>query len=239
MEMAAITHLGNVRENNEDAYYLDAEIGCLFAVADGMGGHRAGEVASELAIEAVKETFREMAQAHQAPVAAIQKAFALAAEKIEARALTDQACEGMGTTLTMAFKSEDVLYIGHIGDSRAFVVKDGTIKQITKDHSLVAELVRTGAISTEEAKSHPQRNVIMRALSVGCQPVADIHEIELEGENLLLICSDGLTDYLDQDEILKVIKQENQISETVRVLCNSALTQGGHDNITIVAVRFQ
>lgn len=239
MEMAAITHLGNVRENNEDAYYLDAELGCLFAVADGMGGHRAGEVASELAIEAVKETFRQLDDAHKEPVATIQKAFALAAQRIEERAKVDDACEGMGTTLTMAFKSEDVLYIGHIGDSRAFVVKDGGIKQITKDHSLVAELVRTGAISSDEAKNHPQRNVIMRALSVGCQPVADIHEIEIEGDTLLLICSDGLTDYLGQEEILKEIEHQNQISETVRVLCNSALTQGGHDNITIVAVRFQ
>lgn len=239
MEMAAITHLGNVRENNEDAYYMDAEMGCLFAVADGMGGHRAGEVASELAIEAVMEVFRCREEAHKEPVATIQKAFALAAHKIEERAAVDNACEGMGTTLTMAFKSDNVLYIGHIGDSRAFVVKDGTIKQITKDHSLVAELVRTGAISQEDAKSHPQRNVIMRALSVGCQPMADIHEIELEDETLLLICSDGLTDYLSQDDILTEINAQKQISESVSTLCDRALTQGGHDNITIVAVRFQ
>lgn len=238
MEMAAITHRGNVRENNEDAYYLDTEQGALFAVADGMGGHKAGEVASGIAIEELKAVFGGGLHGMD-PVLAIQSTFVRASEAISERAKENPDCDDMGTTFTMAYRLGGVLYIGHIGDSRAYLMGESGLRLVTRDHTLVAELLKSGGITKSEARSHPQRNVIMKALGSGCQPVPDIQEIEIDSECTLLICSDGLTDLVEDHEIEKTLTQETCLVDVVKSLKDLALSRGGHDNITIVCARIK
>lgn len=237
MEMAAITHRGNVRENNEDSYYLDSEKGRIFAVADGMGGHRAGEVASRLAIEALARVFSRLEIAEMQVIESIREVYLSANDAIMAEALQNEQCEGMGTTLTMAYVEPNVIYVGHIGDSRAYAVYKDRIKQLTKDHTLVAELVRTGTITESESRNHPQRNVIMKALGSGDEPAMDIHEIEVEEPFTLMICSDGLTNMMEDSEIMKIVNEHPKLVDAVKALNDLALVRGGHDNITIVAVR--
>ncbi len=237
MEMAAITHRGNVRENNEDSYYLDSARGKVFAVADGMGGHRAGEVASRLAIESLARVFSRLENGDSRVVEHIREVYLAANKAIEAEAAQNEQCEGMGTTLTMAYVEPDVIYVGHIGDSRAYVIYSDHIKQITKDHTLVAELVRTGTITASESKNHPQRNVIMKALGSGNEPAIDLHEVEVEESLTLLICSDGLTNMVEDEEIFNRINQNEKLVDAIKALNELALARGGYDNITIVAVR--
>lgn len=239
MEMAAITHMGNVRENNEDAYYLDTEAGKLFAIADGMGGHKAGEVASQMAIEKVLDIFKRQPVKHDEIIPAIGKAFEEASEAIDQKSKTNAEFEGMGTTLTMVYADSEILYVGHIGDSRAYLIGEEGIKPITKDHTLVSELVRNGTITEAEAKNHPQRNVIMKALGSGCKAIPDIREIEAEADSIIVICSDGLTDLVDDQEIEADFKREPELTQALKSLKDLALSRGGHDNITIVAFRIK
>lgn len=238
MEMAAITHKGNVRENNEDAYYLDTERGQIFAVADGMGGHKAGEVASAIAIDQLKNMFCKNEPVTDA-VAAIQAVFQSASDKIAVEARENPDCDDMGTTFTLAYRLGSVLFVGHIGDSRAYLLGSEGIQLITRDHTLVAELVRSGGITKSEARNHPQRNVIMKALGSGCQPIPDIHEIEIEEACTLLICSDGMSDLVEDHEIEATLKDAPTLVDAVKSLKEKALSRGGHDNITIVCARIK
>lgn len=238
MEMAAITHKGNVRENNEDSYYLDTECGLLFAVADGMGGHKAGEVASAIAIDQLKAVFCQNGPITDA-IAAILAVFQNASDKIAQEAKVNAECDDMGTTFTMALRQGNILYVGHIGDSRAYLLDSKGIQMITKDHTLVAELVRSGGITRSEARNHPQRNVIMKALGSGCQPIPDIHEVEIEEECILLICSDGLSDLVEDQEIEEVLAGAPTLVDAVKILKEKALSRGGHDNITVVCARLK
>lgn len=236
MEMAAITHRGNVRENNEDAYYIDVTDGKLLAVADGMGGHKAGEVASKMAIEKVLEVFKMNRVDSEQIVSAILKTFEEASAEIDAKSNEDENYEGMGTTLTLAYLENGVLYIGHIGDSRAYLVDSKGIRRVTQDHTLVSELVRKGTISEKEAKNHPQRNVIMKALGSGCKGLPEIKEIEISEPTVAVICSDGLTDLVSDEEIQKEISaHRDHLAEALVALKDIALHRGGIDNVTIVA----
>lgn len=236
MEMAAITHMGNVRENNEDAYYLDTEHGRLFAIADGMGGHNAGEVASQMAIDTMVNVFKSGETHALDTIKAIRETFEAASAEIDAKAKENNQFEGMGTTLTLAYWDTHILYVGHIGDSRAYLVDNSGIRPITRDHTLVSELLRSGTITESEARNHPQRNVIMKALGSDCKAVPDILEVEIEEPSVLVLCSDGLSDLIEDGEIAHQIQEKSSLQEALSALKDLALARGGHDNITVVAV---
>jgi protein phosphatase len=219
---AGATDPGRRRRRNEDSYVLDPP---LFAVADGMGGAQAGEVASKLAAGAVKE--------HGADVESLVQE---ANRRVHQRSLEDPNTSGMGTTLTVAAVEDGVISIGHVGDSRAYLVRDGNLEQLTEDHSLVGELMRTGKLSAEEAGSHPQRSMITRALGTDPNVDVDIFSVEPRVGDLFLLCSDGLTSMVDDREILRLVgEKRGDLQELVKVLIKAANKGGGEDNITVVA----
>jgi len=231
--VASLSDTGRRRLRNEDAYVCDPP---LFAIADGMGGAQAGEIASRLAATAIAERARGV-QGEGAVAGLVQAANA----RVYRRALEDPAAAGMGTTVTVGlFDGESgTITIGHVGDSRAYRIREGRLEQLTADHSLVAELVRTGRLTPEQAAEHPHRSVITRA--VGTEPNVDVDTFTIEAApgDLYLLCSDGLTDMVDDAEILAIAGAAEHVPETVaRLLVDAANHAGGVDNITVVAFEF-
>jgi PPM family protein phosphatase len=225
---AALSHAGRKRRHNEDTYVVQPP---LFAVADGMGGANAGEVASSLAAAALQETNGEGPNGEARVASLIQEAN----RRVFRRANEDREVSGMGTTMTVALVEDDHVAIGHVGDSRAYLFRDGELDQLTDDHSLVAELVRSGKLSPEEAETHPQRSVITRA--VGTEPDVDVDTFSIEGAagDLFLICSDGLTDMVDEATIHDALKENRgDLNAAAKALVNAANRVGGEDNITVV-----
>ena len=225
---AAATHAGRKRRRNEDAY---VDRPPLFAVADGMGGAQAGEVASRLAAAALEEDGDGAAGPEERVVALIEEAN----RRVFKRANEDEAASGMGTTMTVALVDDDRVTIGHVGDSRAYRFRGGELEQLTDDHSLVAELVRSGRLTPEEADTHPQRSVITRA--VGTDPDIDVDRFTVEAQpgDVYLICSDGLTDMLDEGQIRDVFAAHpNDLKGAAKALVSAANRVGGDDNITVV-----
>ena len=224
---AAATHPGRKRRHNEDAY---VERPPLFAIADGMGGAQAGEVASRVAAAAVEDAALTGAPAERV-VALIEEAN----RRVFQRANEDAAVSGMGTTMTLALVDENVVTIGHVGDSRAYRVRDGSIEQVTDDHSLVHELVRSGKLSPEEADTHPQRSVITRALGTDPDIDVDVFTLEAEPGDLFLLCSDGLTTMVDDERIVEIFSEHaGDLEAAARALVKDANRRGGEDNITVV-----
>jgi PPM family protein phosphatase len=222
------THPGRKRRHNEDTYVVEPP---LFAVADGMGGAKAGEVASGLAAGALKERGDDGTGGEQRVVELIQEAN----RRVFRRASEDRDASGMGTTMTVALVEPDRVIFGHVGDSRAYLIREGHIEQLTDDHSLVAELVRSGRLSPEEAESHPQRSVITRAVGTEADVDVDTFEIRPEPGDLFLICSDGLTDMVDDETIIRAVeKHRGNLDEAAKALVSAANRVGGEDNITVV-----
>lgn len=227
---ATSTHPGLVRDSNEDSVFPETDGSgpgpVLVAVADGMGGHAAGEVASRIAIETVAESDGAPAdlvtEANQAIVAAAEKR-------------SDQF--GMGTTLTVGvFGDTGTLEVGHVGDSRLYLFRGSHLLQVTEDHSLVAEYLASGAISAEEAQHHPQRNVVTRALGIDREVQADAHTVHLRPGDRVLICSDGLTSMVTDDEIAAILTVQPAAQATGWALIEAANRSGGEDNITVAVV---
>ena len=203
----------------------------LFAVADGMGGAKAGEVASGLAAAAVQESDGE-GQSGEARVAALIEE---ANRRVFRRASEDREASGMGTTMTVALVEDDKVAIGHVGDSRAYLIRNGRLQQLTDDHSLVAELVRSGKLTPEEAEAHPQRSVITRALGTEADVDVDTFSVEATEGDLFLLCSDGLTTMVDDEAILDAVRQNRpNLEHAAKALVNAANREGGEDNITVV-----
>ena len=225
---AGITDPGRRRRRNEDAYVAEPP---LFAIADGMGGAQAGEVASGLAAAVLEEATGE--ERGEARVAALIQE---ANRRVFQRSNEDAATSGMGTTMTVALvdNSDGTIAFGHVGDSRAYRIRGGALEQLTDDHSLVGELVRSGRLSPEEAETHPQRSVITRAL--GTEPDVDIDTftVDAEPDDIYLLCSDGLTDMISTREILSVVEASPDLDEAARHLIEAANAGGGEDNITVV-----
>jgi serine/threonine protein phosphatase PrpC len=224
----ALSHAGRKRRHNEDAYVLEPP---LFAVADGMGGAKAGEVASSLAAAALQESDGEGSSGEDRVAALIEEAN----RRVFRRASEDREAYGMGTTMTVALVEDDRVSIGHVGDSRAYLIREGRLEQLTDDHSLVAELVRSGKLTPEEAEIHPQRAVITRA--VGTEPDVDVDTFSVQGAagDLFLICSDGLTDMVDEETILGAVEENRRdLKKAAKALVNAANRVGGEDNITVV-----
>ena len=225
---AAATDPGRRRRHNEDAYVCEPP---LFAVADGIGGAQAGEVASRLAATALRETGADGADPRRHVDALIQEAN----RRVYERQTSDASASGMGTTITVALLHDDMVWIGHVGDSRAYLIRNGELEQLTEDHSLVAELVRSGKLSPEEAETHPQRSVVTRAL--GTDPNVDVDTFEVEGRtgDLYMLCSDGLTTMVDDGTILDEIdRNRDDLRSAAKALVRAANRGGGEDNITVV-----
>jgi PPM family protein phosphatase len=220
---------GRRRRRNEDSYVVRPP---LFAIADGMGGAQAGEVASRLAAAVLNES-DGVGTGEERVVELIREAN----RRVFQRSNEDMATQGMGTTMTLALVDEaaSTIAIGHVGDSRAYRVRDGELEQLTEDHSLVQELLRSGKLSPEEAGSHPQRAVITRA--VGTEPDVDVDTFSVEAQpgDLYLLCSDGLTDMIGEDEVLGAVQSaRGDLDRAVRALVDAANRGGGEDNITVV-----
>jgi protein phosphatase len=224
--VGARTDKGRVREGNEDHELTDKTMG-LYAVADGMGGHQAGEVASATAIEALRA-----AVASGTP---IRDAITLANDAVVERSAADERLRGMGTTMTAAtLAAGGTLLIGHVGDSRAYLARDGELRQITEDHSLVEEMVRGGELTPEQAEVHPQRSVITRALGIDPGVEVDLYPVELQEGDRVLLCSDGLTGMVRTEEIAAVLQREPDPPKAANELVEAANEAGGEDNITVV-----
>jgi protein phosphatase len=226
---AVASDTGRRRRRNEDNYVVAPP---LFAVADGMGGAQAGEVASQLAASALEAGDSDGLEGTQKIDALIQEAN----RRIFDRASTDPTASGMGTTMTVALVEGMTVAIGHVGDSRAYLVRGDQMEQLTEDHSLVNELMKSGKLSEEEAQVHPQRSVITRA--VGTDPDVDVDGFTIEAEegDVILICSDGLTDMVGDEEILEHLHaNRDDLEKAVKALVAAANRGGGEDNITAVA----
>jgi PPM family protein phosphatase len=227
--VAALTDPGRKRRRNEDSYVVEPP---LFAIADGMGGAQAGEVASRLATAALKEGGGEAAGGEQRIVDLIQEAN----RRVYDRSSSDPNTSGMGTTITVALVEDEQVSFGHVGDSRAYLIRDARMEQLTEDHSLVNELLKTGRLSREEAEAHPQRSVITRALGTDPDVDVDTFSVSARTGDLFLLCSDGLTDMVSEGSILALVERNrNDIERALRALVKEANRGGGQDNITIVA----
>ena len=227
-DRAGVTHAGRKRRRNEDAFVLEPP---LFAVADGMGGAQAGEIASRLAAAAFREYHEADELAGEERIAAIIKE---ANRRIYERARADAEASGMGTTATAALVDGDGVAIGHVGDSRAYRIRRGALEQLTDDHSLVADLVRSGRLTHEEADSHPQRSVITRALGTDEDVDVDTLTGTPEPGDVFLLCSDGLTTMLRDDEILRLVAESRDLASAGKALVKAANRRGGEDNVTVV-----
>lgn len=238
MKTFSMTHIGQRREMNQDYMYTSetavGNLPNLFLVADGMGGHKAGDYASRFTIEKIVEyiTRSEMTE----PVAVMKEAVNDANRLLMEEANADTGKLGMGTTIVAATIVDKSLYAANVGDSRLYVINQESITQITRDHSLVEEMVRLGEMDKEDAKDHPDKNIITRAIGVFPEVSVDFFETGLETADMILMCSDGLTNMVEDEEIKRIILGQRDIVEKTEKLIETANQNGGRDNITVVLV---
>lgn len=241
MKVIIRTDLGNIRTNNEDAGLffriadagITQEKGCILMVADGMGGHAAGEVASKMATEIISKEYYKNANGNIEKT--LSKVFMLANKNILAAANADSSKKGMGTTCTALIVAGKQVYYAHVGDSRAYVIKNNNISRITTDHTYVQELIKAGTITAAEAEKHPQRNILTNAM--GTKPEIRVDtgkcDFSFDENDRLMICSDGLYDYLEDAEIAGIVNNK-PVQDAAEQLIGEAKRRGGHDNITVV-----
>ena len=229
----ASSDVGRVREANEDSY-LVAEP--LFVVADGMGGHIAGDVASSTAVKVIEEGSGQLSSEDPAT---LTKIISDANATIWDKAQSDPALRGMGTTCTLLLVDDDRVHIAHVGDSRAYRLRDGQLEQLTEDHTLVGRMVQEGRLSAEEAAHHPQRSIITRALGVDEDVQVDLDTVELSDGDRLLICSDGLSSMVEDGRIQDVLARESEPQKAADGLVQLANEAGGDDNVTVVVIDFE
>ena len=226
MKIVSKTDVGRVRVVNEDTLVLG---GGLYGIADGMGGHRGGNIASSLAAQTLVMFLRDQQPSERM----LDIGIAEANRAVFERQLADPNLEGMGTTLTVLWEARERVFIGHVGDSRAYLFRDGKLVQMTDDHSLVAEMVRQGSITAQEARVHPYRNMITRAVGTDRKVLADIFQQEKRGGDIWLLCSDGLTEYIEDPELERILKTD-PIDLAADKMLNAALDGGGRDNISLI-----
>ena len=235
MKLYAMTDVGRKREINQDYVYVtDKPIGPfpnLLVVADGMGGHQAGDFASKYTVKVLREELEKTTL--NKPEEILQNVVAVANHKLIQASESDVKLEGMGTTLVAATVIGNTLYFSNVGDSRLYLIND-KIKQISKDHSLVEEMVRLGGIKAEEAKHHPDKNIITRAMGAKEDVEADIYEYRLKKGDLILMCTDGLSNMVEDEDMFDIVKSARDIVEAVLMLIEKANSNGGRDNIGVV-----
>jgi protein phosphatase len=237
LEVAASTDVGCIRTNNEDRFGYDLATS-LFVVCDGMGGMAAGELASEAAVAATLEFFAHDGAGELPVDERLYRAIVDANRRVFEMAQQDDALRGMGTTLVAACVDGETLFIGNVGDSRAYFLRDGVCVQITLDHSFLAEQVRSGVLTVEEAKASPLQSLITRAVGQVEQVEPDIFAANIEGGDMFLLTSDGLTRYADVETIAQLILSSQTLPEACRALIDHAKERGGVDNITCLLVQF-
>jgi len=230
IEEAARTDTGRQRTANEDAYFARSPV---YAVADGMGGAQAGEVAAGIAADVFEEHFPDGVD----PERELTQIASEANRRIYELARSDSSRSGMGTTLTGAVVSDDEVSIVHVGDSRAYLLRDGELRQLTRDHSLVEELRRRGQLTVEEAEEHPQRSIITRALGPEADVELDVHTHQARSGDVFLLCSDGLTSMVREEQLHEILTESDSLETAVNRLVAEANRAGGRDNITAVLFR--
>ena len=236
MKSFGITDVGKKRSMNQDSiFYTDEPIGAisnLYIVADGMGGHKAGDVASRTAIEAAVEYISESEISN--PVSLLKRAIIYANDKVYKLALSNpEDYAGMGTTFVAAVIDDGIMYVANIGDSRLYIVNN-EIRQVTLDHSLVEELIRNGQLDRNKGRNHPEKNIITRALGIGDDVVPDFLEVELSVDDKILLCSDGLSNMIEDDEIRDIVSESDDLKTVGEKLVERANYYGGKDNISAV-----
>jgi serine/threonine protein phosphatase PrpC len=236
LHTAASSDVGLRRRGNEDCFAVESTLG-LCLVADGMGGHSAGQVASALASEAVVASIREQADSGRELTEKLRRAVEVANRTIWEAARASQDCAGMGTTVVALLMEGGRAGLAHVGDSRAYRVRDGSIRQLSDDHSVVGELLRRHEISEDDAREHPHRHVLTRALGVRGQVQADLAELTPQPGDLFVLCSDGLTNHVEDHEIAKLALETPDLDACCEALIELANRRGGEDNTTVVLAR--
>lgn len=239
MQTFSMTDTGRTRNVNQDYVYCEENgIGSfpnLFIVADGMGGHNAGDTASRMCVEEVVSQIEKSTKV--TPIGILEQAVYAANEKVYHASLEDKALNGMGTTIVAAVVLGDTAYIINVGDSRLYVYKD-SLRQVTVDHSLVEEMVQSGKIQKEEMRTHPNKNIITRALGTNGEVKADCFEIEVNEGDVLLLCSDGLSNMLEDEKMETIISEhKDDMKRTGEILVEEANNAGGKDNISVVLIQ--
>jgi protein phosphatase len=237
---AAATHPGLRRPANEDAFCRREDLG-LYVVADGMGGHAAGEVASRLAVDVIESfiangTTTDSISTPNSTASRLKDAFHAANQRLTAAVAADQALKGMATTAAAVLISESESALAHVGDSRIYLWRDGHLHLLTQDHSWVGEQVRAGMLTDADAQRHPWRNVVTRAIAGGPDPDVDIGDVELVHGDRLLLCSDGLSAVVSHDVLEQVFAAGQSLHDTCDALINAANAAGGPDNITVLTL---
>lgn len=238
MKTFSLTDTGIVREMNQDYYFMSetavGNLPNLFIVADGMGGHKAGDYASRYSTQRVVASITR--NPGDQPVTILKEAIEKANELLVIESKEDESKAGMGTTIVAAVIEDSQLYVANVGDSRLYVIGD-TIMQITKDHSLVNEMVRMGEIDESQARVHPDKNIITRAIGASEHVEVDFFEVDLSKDDTILLCSDGLTNMVSDEQILEIIKKNDTPQKQVTELVKTANNNGGRDNITAMIVK--
>lgn len=229
MKIVSRTHIGKVRSSNQDALLLQDGAHGLYGVADGMGGHRGGDVASQMAVVMLGRVLEGKTPSEAFLRAGIEEVN----QMIFTEQLHNRELSGMGTTLTVLWEDSDRLLLGHVGDSRAYHIRSGKIRQVSQDHSMVADLVRDGVLTEEQARVHPYRNIITRALGTADTIEVDVLEIERRAGDKFLLCSDGLSEYVRPEEMLEILTKTPS-EDAAEEMLQMALDGGGRDNITLL-----
>ncbi|MEA2199103.1 MAG: family protein phosphatase [Solirubrobacteraceae bacterium] len=227
-----LTHTGLQRRENEDSVLASPP---LFVVADGMGGAQAGEVASQIAVDAFAEGLPD----EGSPEERLASVAHTANQRIYERSRTESERAGMGTTLTAAYLGENDLSIAHVGDSRAYLFRDGELTRLTQDHSLMAELIRRGKLTEEEAADHPQRSIITRALGPEPDVAVDTWTYPVKAGDVILLCSDGLTSMISEAQVAEILRTSPGLDRAAQALIDEANRAGGRDNITVILFRLE
>ncbi len=238
MRSSGLTDKGCKRSNNQDSiFFSDEPVGPLpnlYIVADGMGGHRAGDQASKMAIQITTEFVK--ASTLENPIAILKRAMIYANNEIYKASSKDPELAGMGTTMVVAVVLDSKLYVANVGDSRLYLINDD-ITQITMDHSLVEELIRNGELERKKGRNHPEKNIITRAMGSKDEVVPDFFEIDITPEDTILLCSDGLSNMVENDEIKDIIVEHYNLDEMTEALVSRANYYGGSDNISAIIIR--
>ncbi len=240
MKAFSITDIGRKRKRNQDyVFACENPIGQLpnvFIVADGMGGHNAGDYASQYTVETMLSVIAE--EPDKNPVKVLRKAIETANSRVRQKASEEEGLSGMGTTVVAAVYENGTLEVANVGDSRLYIINiiSGGIRQVTRDHSLVEEMVRMGGIDREQARNHPDKNIITRAIGASKTVEADFFSVDLVQGDIVLMCSDGLTNMLEDEEIRRILVREEDIRSKAMALVDSANESGGKDNIAVILI---
>lgn len=237
MKTFSITDVGQKRKMNQDYVFTSEKaignLPNLFVVADGMGGHNAGDFASKYTVEKLIESISNNKEKN--PIKIIRESIEVANRELLKKADENSDLNGMGTTLVVATIVNEYMYVANIGDSRLYIINDD-IKQITKDHSYVEEMIRIGKLDREDARNHPDKNIITRAVGAGNEVAVDFFELKLEEKDIILMCSDGLTNMIEDDDIKMIVKRQRDVADKAEKLVKIANENGGKDNIAVVII---